>query len=136
MFQALQVLTILLVAVAMALGLAHALELPGKRRLTKEAYLATQPIYYPGFTIGGGIGEAGGIVAVLLLLVLTPPGSVPFWLTLGAWLALLAMHGTYWILTHPINNFWLRDVALKRAGGRFFAFDPLRRNGDPRRQDW
>jgi hypothetical protein len=34
MFDILQVLTVLLVAVAMALALAHALELPGKMRLT------------------------------------------------------------------------------------------------------
>jgi hypothetical protein len=53
MFDTLQVLTVLFVAVAMALTLAHALELPGKMRLTKEIYFAMQPIYYPGFTIGG-----------------------------------------------------------------------------------
>jgi hypothetical protein len=35
---------------AMAMGLAQALELPGKPRLPKETYLAVQPIYYPGFT--------------------------------------------------------------------------------------
>ena len=35
----------------MALALAHALERPGKMRLSKE--LAIQPIYYPGFTFGG-----------------------------------------------------------------------------------
>jgi len=52
MFNTLQILTTLLVAIAMAMALAHALELPGKLRLTKEAYLAIQPIYYPGFTIG------------------------------------------------------------------------------------
>ncbi|MBB4274373.1 hypothetical protein [Rhizobium mongolense] len=50
MFQALEILTVLIVAVAMALALAHALELPGKMRLSKEQYLAVQPIYYPGFT--------------------------------------------------------------------------------------
>jgi hypothetical protein len=43
----------MLAAVTMALSLAHALELPGKLRLGKEQYLAVQPIYYPGFTIGG-----------------------------------------------------------------------------------
>jgi hypothetical protein len=46
MFDTLQVLTVLFVAVAMALTLAHALELPGKMRLTKEIYFAMQPIYY------------------------------------------------------------------------------------------
>jgi hypothetical protein len=57
MFFALQVATVFLVSIAMALSLAHALELPGKLRLDKEAYLTVQPIYYPGFTIGGGVGE-------------------------------------------------------------------------------
>jgi hypothetical protein len=50
MFDILQVVTVLLVAVAMALTLAHALELPGKMRLTKDVYYAMQHIYYPGFT--------------------------------------------------------------------------------------
>ena len=48
----------------MALVLAHALELPGKRRLSKNTYLAVQPIYYHGFTIGGAVGEFGGLVAL------------------------------------------------------------------------
>jgi hypothetical protein len=61
MFRVLQVLTVILVAVAFALSLAHALELPGKMRLDKETYYAVQPIYYPGFTIGG-ISEPVGII--------------------------------------------------------------------------
>jgi hypothetical protein len=68
----LQVVAVILVAVAMALTLAHALELPGKMRLSNETYLAVQPIYYPGFTIGGGIGEAGGMIALLTLLAFRP----------------------------------------------------------------
>lgn len=40
MFLTLQILAVVLVSVAMALALAHALELPGKLRLSKEAYLA------------------------------------------------------------------------------------------------
>ena len=48
-----QALTVILIACALAPGLAHALELPCKLRLTKEAYFAMQPIYYPGFTIAG-----------------------------------------------------------------------------------
>ena len=46
MFDILQVVTVLLVAVAMALTLAHALELLGKMRLTKDVYYAMQYIYY------------------------------------------------------------------------------------------
>jgi hypothetical protein len=49
MLHALQVVTVISGSVAMALALAHALELPGKLRLTKEAYYAMQSIYYPGF---------------------------------------------------------------------------------------
>jgi hypothetical protein len=48
MFHMLQVLAVILVAVAMALALAHALELPGKLRLPKDTYLAVQPIYFLG----------------------------------------------------------------------------------------
>jgi hypothetical protein len=99
MFQAFQVLTVLLVAVALASSLAHAMELPGKLRLSKESYLIVQPIYYPGFTIAGGIGEFGGIIATFILTMLTPAGTTQFWLTLGALLALLAMHAVYWVLS-------------------------------------
>jgi len=58
---AMQVITLLLLALAMVPAVAHALELPGKKRLTKETYLAVQPIYYPGFTIIGGFGEFAGM---------------------------------------------------------------------------
>ena len=85
-----QILSVLLVATAMAMALAHALEMPGKLRLSKEAYIATQPIYYPGFAIGGAVGEFGGILVTLMLLVLTPFG-LDFWLVLGAVLGLVAM---------------------------------------------
>src|SRR5436305_14504595 len=74
---------IMLTAATMGLALAHALELPGKLRLDKERYLAVQPIYYPGFTIGGGIAEVGGIIAVLALLISLPRGTTQFWLVAG-----------------------------------------------------
>src|SRR5437016_11554309 len=86
-FQALQVLALVLVAVAMALALAHALELPGKLRVPKDTYLAIQPIYYPGFTIGG-MSEPLGLFMLLLLMTQTPITTLSFWLTLGAFLAL------------------------------------------------
>ena len=135
MFVTLQVLTVVLVSVAMALVLAHALELPGKLRLSKEHYLAMQPIYYPGFTIGGA-AEPFGLIATFILMVLTPFGSSAFWLTAGALVALAAMHTTYWLVTHPVNNFWLSDVELKGAGARFFSFDPLNRTDDSRVPTW
>jgi hypothetical protein len=121
MFRSLQVISVILVAVAMALALAHALELPGKMRLSKETYVAVQPIYYPGFTIGGGIGEGGGMIALLALLFFTPYASTRFWWTLVAFVLLLAMHLAYWVVTHPVNNFWLKETELTGAGAAFFS---------------
>src|SRR5262249_51154580 len=114
--QALQIVATLLVAVGMALSLAHALELPGKLRLPKETYIAVQTIYYPGFTIGGMVGEFGAMVATLVLLVATPTGGAAFWLTLVAFVALLVMHAIYWLVTHPVNKVWLRDQQMHGAG--------------------
>jgi hypothetical protein len=127
MYPVLQVITVMLVAVAMALALDHALELPGKMRLSEEQYLATQTIYYPGFTIGGA-AEPIGLLASFLLLLATPVGTVGFWLTAAAFLALLAMHTAYWLLVHPVNNFWLKDSQLPKTANRFFSFDPLNRS--------
>ena len=121
MLLVLQVATIFLVSIAWALALSHALELPGKLRLSQEAYIATQPIYYPGFTIGAGVGEAGGILATAVLLLATNRPSAEFTLTLVALVALLAMHAAYWIITHPVNKFWIRDQNLTGLGAGFFG---------------
>lgn len=72
MLPILQVVTLVLAAVGLSLTLAHALGLPGKKRLGKEACVTVQSIYYPGFTIGGLFGEFGAIVATMILLVATP----------------------------------------------------------------
>ena len=90
MFQTAEIISILLIALAMAPAVAHLLEFPGKRRLTKDAYLTVQPIYYPGFTIAGGIGEVGGLISVIAILVLTPQNVPAFWLRLGALVAMLS----------------------------------------------
>lgn len=125
MFIVLQVLTVSLVAVALALPLAHALELPGKMRLDRAAYLVTQPIYYPGFTIAAGFGEGGGMIATLSLLLLTPGQSASFGWTLAALVALVVMHLAYWVFTHSANKYWLRQQELKGFAGGFIKLDPL-----------
>lgn len=135
MIQTLQVLTILLVSVAMALSLAHALELPGKLRLSEEQYIGMQVIYYPGFTIGG-IAEPAGLLCSFVLLIYIQGSGTAFWLTAGSFTALLAMHVAYWLLTHPVNNFWLRDFKLQGPAKRFFAFDPLKRANNENPSDW
>src|SRR5262245_16967448 len=121
----LQVITLLFVAFAMATAVAHALELPGKLRLSKDEYLTVQKIYYPGFTIGGAAEPIA-----LLLLIVTMPAGAPFWMTAGAFAMLAIAHAIYWVVTHPVNNFWLKDVELKGAGASFFAIDLVGRPGD------
>ena len=120
MLRFLQVLAVLLVAVTMALSLAHALEFPGKMRLGRETYLAVQQIYYPGFTIGG-MAEPASILAILALLLLGPRSGTVFWATLAALVALVATHAIYWLVTHPVNSAWTRDLQLSGAGATFFG---------------
>lgn len=125
MFEVLQVLTVLLVALAMAPALAHALELPGKMRLTKEAYFAVQTIYYPGFTIAG-TSEPVGTISTIILLALMPPGSADFWLTVVTLLGLIGMQAVYWLVTHPVNRLWLQGEKLGGLGSGFFSFASVR----------
>jgi hypothetical protein len=115
----LEVTTVLLVALVMAPALAHVLEFPGKMRLGREAYFATQSIYYPGFTIAG-IAEPLAIVAALVFLLMLPGGSTPFWWGLVALLALAAMHLVFWTVTQPVNRFWVARLRLTGAAQQFF----------------
>lgn len=128
--QVLHVIALLLVAITMAMALAHALEYPGKLRLSKESYLATQTIYYPGFTFGG-ICEVGGIVALVALLFLTPLGTPRFWLIAVALALMLSVQAIFWLVTQPVNKFWIKDLDLHAAGGRFFSL-----GGTKEVRDW
>jgi hypothetical protein len=95
-----------------------------------------QPIYYPGFTIGGGIGEAGGTISTIILLFLTPLGSTDFWLTLVALLGLIGMQAVYWLFTHPVNKFWVEGENLDRFSSRFFSFGKERLQTGASAPDW
>jgi hypothetical protein len=135
MMQTLQVVTIIAMSVAMALGLAHALELPGKLRLSKEQYLTIQQIYYPGFTYGG-FAEPISLLLLVLLLIVLPFGSPQFWLTTAAFVLFLLMHATYWMVTHPVNNFWLKDFQPEKLARGFFSIDPFHSIDRLRTADW
>lgn len=126
MMLVMEVVAVFLAAVAMALALAHALELPGKLRLDKETYIAVQSIYYPGFTFAG-VGEVLAVLAALVLLLVTPVDTTAFLLTLLGFAALVAMHGAYWVLVHPVNRFWLKDRELSALGAGFFGLGGTRR---------
>jgi hypothetical protein len=119
MLEVLQVAAIILSAVTMTLALAHLLEWPGKMRLTRDQYLAVQPIYYPGFTFAGA-AEPLTILVLASLLVLTPSGTTTFRLTLFSLAAAVLTHLLYWLLTAPVNKVWLKDEKLSRSAQRFF----------------
>jgi len=121
MVTVLSVLALLLIAVTMGLALAHALEFPGKLRLDEQAYRAVQTIYYPGFTIGGLVGEFGALLVLPVLLLVMPSGTDRFWWTVAAFGFLVLGHATYWLVTHPVNSAWLKDTDLSGLGAAFFS---------------
>jgi Domain of unknown function (DUF1772) len=123
----LQVVTVFLVAFAMSMALAHALEHPGKQRLDEKTYMAVQAIYYPGFTLGG-IGEVLAIIATLALALVMRGGGVAFWCAVSAFVAILALHAVFWLVTQPVNKYWARYLPLNKAGKRFFAPDDMSRS--------
>lgn len=129
MEQVFHIFTLVLVAIAMALSLAHALELPGKMRLPKEIYLEVQQIYYPGFTYGG-LCEIGGIIALAILATNVPWGGERFWWVAASLALLLVCHSIYWLVTHPVNGFWVKDVKLSGLGARFFPTSRGREKDD------
>ena len=121
MLTILHLAALLLLAATMGLSLAHALEFPGKLRLDEQTYREVQAIYYPGFTIGGLVGEFGGLLALVALLILTPTATERFWWTAAALGFLLIGHATYWVITHPVNAAWLEDTTLSGASALFFG---------------
>jgi hypothetical protein len=91
-----------------------------------EAYRTVPPIYYPGVTVGG-LSEVLGILATVALLCVTTSRATAFSLSLGALSDVVAMHAAYWIITHPVNTYWLKDKDLKGVGAGFFAFGASKR---------
>jgi hypothetical protein len=126
-----QLLTVILVSFAMVPALAHALEFPGKMRLNRDAYLAVQSIYYPGFTIAG-IAEPAGLLASIVLLAFTPRGTAAFWLTCAAMLGMIGMQIVFWMYTQPVNKLWLQGTQMNNIATGFFA---LRSGGRASTQD-
>jgi hypothetical protein len=135
MLSVMQIVAVLIVSVLMATSLAHALELPGKRRLPREHYFAVQRIYYPGFTIAGA-SEPLSLISLVLLLFLLAPGSADFLLTLAALIGIIAMVVIYWALIHPINKMWLKGASLDTLGSGFFAVGGARAQAASGADEW
>lgn len=116
----LQLLTLCLIALTFGLSIAHALEYPGKRRLSESEYRTVQTIYYPGFTVGGLIGEFGGMVALASLLGLGTAPTMTWWVisSLGS---MIIGHAIYWTVTHPTNAVWLKGTDIDASSAIFFG---------------
>lgn len=136
MLLTLQVLAVFLMAVAMSMALAHALEFPGKRRLDERTYFAVQAIYYPGFTLGG-IGEPLAAFATLILLLVMRDRSAAFWWIFTAFIAVVAMHAVFWFVTQPTNRYWMKNQQLGATGAKFFSVDQAKAQGtDDGNPEW
>jgi hypothetical protein len=120
---ALAVLAILTVALAAALAVGHAAELPGK--LNRDSYLAAQTIYYPGFAIGGAL-EPASAVLICILAIFAFHDSERFWLRVVALLSVSVMHIVFWTLVQSVDKFWLQDKHL----------DPAAARREPEGSDW
>lgn len=125
MLLTLEIVTTLVVSVAMALALAHALESPGKRRLDLQTYRAIQQIYYPGFTYAG-VSEPLAIVGLVALGVAKAAERAQILLVVIALLCVVVMHVVYWVFTHPINRLWLQRVEIGGLSERFFGRDKVK----------
>lgn len=93
----------------------------GEDAALKGSVLCSAAYLLSGFTFAG-FAEPFGILLTILLLFVTPLGTVDFWLTLEALAGLIAVQAVYWLFTHPVNKFWLQDEKLSRAGSGFFSF--------------
>jgi hypothetical protein len=120
MLTVLQAIATGLTVVVLSCSLAHVLELPGKLRLPREAYVMVQSIYYPGFTLAG-LSEPLAILVMGLLCLLMPRDDPAFWWTLAAAALLVLVHGLYWLMTHRVNRFWIEGQDLGAAGRGFFG---------------
>jgi hypothetical protein len=128
----LQFLTLFLITLSAACAVGHALELPGKLKLSRDVYLAVQPMYYPGFTLVGGISEVLAIPMLIVLAFLTPREGAAFGYTVAALVAQAASQVVFWLVTQPVNRVWLADTRLSRAGSAFFRTDQRKEPA----QDW
>jgi hypothetical protein len=120
MLRMVQVASLLLVAAAWAFTLAHAAEMPGKRRLDQATYLAVQRIYYPGYTVGGA-SEPLAIIALVALAIAIGPNDPAFPGIAVALVAMIAGQVVFWFMTQPINRVWLKDEKLGSASAAFFG---------------
>lgn len=95
-------LSVLCVALVMAAGLAHVLELPHKMELSADDYLVVQQIYR-GWSLLG-IPAILGAVLTGILALLVREQRAPFRYTLGAEICVVLGLAVFFVFTFPVNK--------------------------------
>ncbi|HET6566985.1 MAG TPA: hypothetical protein VFG50_03405 [Rhodothermales bacterium] len=95
-------ISVLFIAVAMAAGFAHLLELPNKIRLSREDYLTVQQIYRGWALLG--IAVIGALVSTLVLTIMVRENRTLFSLTLAATICIALSLVVFFTFTFPANR--------------------------------
>lgn len=94
--------SLLFVALALAPGLAHFLELPNKIGLSRDDYLTVQQIYR-GWALLGFV-VAAALVSTLVLTIMERHRPKAFGLSVVALACILGTQIVFWTFTYPANQ--------------------------------
>ena len=102
MLKILQFLALILTALSLVPGGAHALELPSKIRLDKERYLVVQQLYR-GWALAA-LPLLGAVLITLALAILSRAQLWPMLLSAAACVLLVATIVSFFIWVFPVNR--------------------------------
>ncbi|WP_136413992.1 DUF1772 domain-containing protein [Herbaspirillum sp. ST 5-3] len=122
MTKALQLLAILLTAIAMVAGWAHLLALPNKIGLDRDDYLIVQQIYRGWALLG--IVVICALLTTAALAVLQRGSGAAFYFTLGATLCIALSLVVFFSFTFPANQATQNWTVLPQG------WEALRRRGE------
>jgi hypothetical protein len=105
--------TLLSSALAIALPLAHLLEMPAKRAFEPELYRVINQNLYWGFGTFGAAIEVAAVLACLGLAFVVRRRRPAFALTLSAAVLTVAAHVVFWMFIAPVNA----EIAAWAPGG-------------------
>lgn len=95
-----QLLALVLTAVALAPAAAHVLELPNKLPLARDEYLTVQQVYR-GWNRLGFVVIAALLATMWMAVVADESAEIPATL---AFLAILLTQVVFWLYTYPVNR--------------------------------
>ena len=120
----LRFLTLMLAALGMAMGAAHALEFLPKMQLEPGFYAAVTANLYQYFGPVGSVVQVGAILAAALLAYRLR-GRSAFRLTFAGMFALIVSLALWFLLVQPVNIQWLEATAAGTQA-MFDAYEALR----------